>query len=231
MKAFIQWLVSLFQTNKETAPEIKAPKIEATPTANPFFMLNPGCHGIDISHHNEKVNFDQLDQDFIYMKATEGKSFVSPVYGDRMKIAKEKGIPCGAYHYYKPNIGPIAQAEHFYNTLVKFGMGDLPPVLDIEEMGGRDRATLVQDLKLFLDLIEKFTGRVPVIYTGYYFVKDQLRLPENFARYPLWLAWYTTADKVKTPAPWKNWTLWQYSETAQVKGVGKCDVNFYSGKF
>ena len=187
-------------------------------------VLKPGAHGIDISHHNGNVDFNLIEQDFIFMKATEGSSFVSPVHAKRMKQAIDLGFPCSSYHYYKPGIDPIVQAKHF----CKHSLGDLPPVLDIEDAYS-NREKLIADLQKFLDYVEEAHSQIPIIYTGYSYIKD-MKLPESFSRYPLWLAWYTTPDKVKAPAPWKEWTFWQYSETAQVKGVGKCDVNWYKAK-
>lgn len=208
-------------------PEYKEPIEEKNPeeSFDPLDILTDGDHGIDISHHNSKVDFDQLDeQKFIFMKATEGKSFVSPVYEKRMDTAESKGIACGAYHYYKPSVDPLVQAKHFCT----YSRGDLPPVLDIEDPYS-NREKLIADLKIFLEYVEEACGMTPIIYSGFYYLVD-LKLPESFSRYPLWLAWYTTKDRIRPPAPWKHITFWQYSETRTVKGVGKCDTNWYYKK-
>lgn len=231
MKKIIEWILSLFNSSKKSNssndPEIPDSST-VPPTVNPEVPTKEEIdnfppkyfHGIDISHHNAKVDFDKIKADFIFMKATEGKSFVSPVYKERMELAQKKGFSCGAYHYYKPGIDPIVQAKHFCNHVT----GELPAVLDIEDSYS-SRTKIIADLKKFLDYIENKTGKTPIIYTGYSYIKD-MNLPEHFSKYPLWLAWYTTADKVKAPAPWNDWTYWQYSENGNVEGVGKCDVNW-----
>ena len=213
------WLKNLFKKKVSVKNIPNYPKVPIKEEVKPISVKQ--LHGIDISHHNSKVDFSKVRADFIFMKATEGKSFVSPVYKTRMDIAMSKGFSCGAYHYYKPTIDPIEQARHFCKHI----KGDLSPVLDIEDPY-IDRIKLIRELGLFLDYVEKETGKIPIIYTGYSYIKD-MNLPNYFSRYPLWLAWYTTADRVKAPLPWKNWTYWQYSESAMVEGIGKCDVNWY----
>lgn len=189
-------------------------------------LLVPGAHGIDISHHNKKVDLSVVskEQSFVFMKATEGISLVSLVYHERMKGALAANISCGAYHFYRPTKRPIPQAKHF----CKHVMGDLPPVLDIEKEYD-NRENLIDDLKLFLDVVEKHTGKLPIIYSYYDYLK-KLNLPSNFSRYPLWLAWYTNKETVRVPAPWEHITFWQYSDKGIVNGVqGSCDVNIFKG--
>lgn len=225
MKLF-KCIRNYFKKEKVVIPmEQPLPPINEIPTEEEtslFPYLKDKAHGIDISHHNSRVIFGEVKQDFIYMKATEGSSFVSSVHSSRMYQAIDKDIPCGSYHYYKPKVDPLVQAKHFCKNL----MGNMNPVLDLEDPYD-NREDLIKDIQIFLDYVEKHTGKIPVIYTGYSYIKT-LNLPASFARYPLWLAWYTTSDRVKAPLPWKNWTFWQYSESAIVDGVGKCDVNWYN---
>ena len=185
-------------------------------------LLPDRAHGVDLSHHNKGVSIKDLEQDFVFLKSTEGVSFVSPSFDSMAKNLDVAKIPWGSYHYYRPELDPIKQAKHFISKK----LGTLPCVLDIEQKYN-DRNTLVLDLRTFLEYVEKFTGKTPIIYSGYSYLVD-LDLPIEFAKYPLWLAWYTEEKKVKAPSPWKNWTFWQYSESATVKGIfGKCDANLF----
>ena len=234
MKRFFK---RLFGGKKSDKPKLPIPKPEIVPDKPKPELpsqtwqryLRSGDHGIDISHHNKNVNFDLIDQSFIFMKATEGSNFVSSAYHQRMDEAIRLQKNVGAYHYYRINTDPIIQAKHFCKHI----KGNLPPVLDIESInndGYNDRVHTLQLLK-FLEYVENYTGMIPIVYLGYYFCKDFIKPTPEFARYPLWLAWYTNYEsKIKVSAPWKHWTFWQYSETATVKGVGKCDVNYYLSK-
>ena len=82
-------------------PEPSAPTEPTTPGGRFGALANLfiGDHGIDISHHNSSVNLTKVKekQKFVIMKATEGGSFLSKVYKERIVEATKLGIPCGPY--------------------------------------------------------------------------------------------------------------------------------------
>lgn len=227
-------IASFFSSNK---PEpLPAPKpVEQTPTVpmpepkpnDKLFKFKKGMIGVDISHHNRDVDLPVLAKnvDFIYMKATEGATFVSSAYERRAEELKALDIPWGAYHYYRVNTSPSVQANHFLKY-VDVNSG-LPPVLDIEGINNNIKPHHRKDLLTFLRLVEAKTKIKPILYTGYYFAKDEFRPTEEFAKYDLWLPWYRNDFAgVKVPKPWDKITIWQYTETGTIKGVnGKVDVN------
>ncbi|NRA76839.1 MAG: glycoside hydrolase family 25 protein [Pseudoalteromonas sp.] len=215
---------------KPSEPVNQTPTVPA-PEPKPKFKMHEfkkGQIGVDISHHNRRVDLELLAKnvDFIYMKATEGESFVSSKYVERAKKLKEMGtVAWGAYHYYRTNKGPAVQAEHFIKYVdVESG---LPPVLDIEAINNNFKPHHRKDLQIFLNLVESKTKIRPIIYTGYYFAKDEFKPTEEFAKYKLWLPWYTSDfGRVKTPKPWDKITIWQYTEHGTIKGVdGNVDIN------
>lgn len=179
-------------------------------------MLN----GIDVYHGDGSVNDITLKAiDFIFIKATEGYQYVDPFYHMTMASARKLSVPCGAYHFYKSGVSPLEQARSFMQTVGTIQSGDLPPVLDWEDVD----ATNVDDVLDFLNSVEAQSGMVPIIYTGLSFITD-LKLSEKFNRYPLWLAHYS--QNTITPPPWKQWTFWQHSEA----GSGnQYDKNFFNG--
>lgn len=202
--------------------------IPVQPGPSSLEELKVGDIGVDISHHNAKVNLKELVDHvyFIYMKATEGASFLSPTYVTRAKKLNELGALWGAYHYYRIQTDPILQAKHF----VKYSAGwKLPPVLDIEAISndGYTAPKDTQDLLRFLRYVEEHTGFTPVVYTSFYYARDVIKPNESFSKYPLWLAWYTEDfSRVKVPSPWQSIKLWQKTEHGRIKGVkGDVDVN------
>jgi len=227
---FIKWLVAIFKIEEKAPPivihqeepELPIPLPASTTEDNFVYIKKDKAHGIDLSHHNKGVSIKDLEQDFVFIKVTEGVSFVSPSFESMARSLNISKIPWGSYHYYRPELDPIRQAKHFTEK----ALGNLPCVLDIEQEYG-DRKALVSDLRIFLEYVENFTGKTPIIYSGYSYLVD-LSLPVDFEKYPLWLAWYTEEEKVSAPSPWKDWTFWQYSENAKIKGVfGKCDANLF----
>lgn len=195
-----------------------APKIEVSrfdSNTKDFFMLENNVFGFDF-YHNENVPHAFLERSkqssFVYLKCTEGVKFFDPTFKGRKEILDRNKVPCGGYHYYRSKYDPVEQAEFFCKMLGAIGAYDLPPVLDIEQVDNTSIEQLIIDLKKFLEKVEELTDKIPVFYSYYSFIK-MLNLDSSFSRYPLWLAKYTHDFKdVVAPAPWKNWTIIQYTE-------------------
>ena len=50
--------------------------------------------GIDVSHHNGKIKWEEVsDVEFVYVKATEGATYVDPMYQQNIKGARVLMIP------------------------------------------------------------------------------------------------------------------------------------------
>ena len=178
----------------------------------------------DVSHW-EKVDFGKYDKKILITKATEAESYIDPTFKDIKNKCKEKGITFGAYHFFRCNKDAVKQAEHFLKVSEET---DMPPILDIESLDGASTEKCKFKIKVWLDIVEKATGKTPIIYSGHSFLAE-LKLDQSFSRYPLWLARYT--DKTPSaPFPWKEWTIWQFSDKAEFKGIGQCDGNIYNKK-
>jgi len=215
------WLKNLFK-NKSNLSEIPTSSTPANFPANNSSIYD--FKFADVSHY-EKVDFDLYDCKILITKATEGTSNVDSTFKSIKAQAKLKGLRFGAYHFFRCNLSAIEQAKFFLNTVGNF---DLPPILDIEELNGASQEGCKQLIKSWLEYVEQKTGMIPVIYSGHSFLVE-LNLDQSFAKYPLWLARYTTIRPVP-PAPWKEWTAWQYSDKDIFKGIGACDSNIYNGK-
>jgi GH25 family lysozyme M1 (1,4-beta-N-acetylmuramidase) len=92
----------------------------------------------------------------------------------------------------------------------------------------------------FLSLVEKATGKIPMIYTGYYYWNSYGTKDAGWTHYPFWLAWYATEAYIHTktggtgaPLPWTNWSFWQYTDRADGEMFGcesaSVDMNFFNG--
>ncbi|WP_243732582.1 glycoside hydrolase family 25 protein [Pedobacter metabolipauper] len=183
---------------------------------------NYSIHGIDVSYYQGKIDWkkvkamkeDDVKINFAFIKATEGMFNVDPYFQRNWREAPKAGIICGAYHYFRPKKSGAWQAKFFLQT-VKFEAGDLPPVVDVEELNGVPASKMRIELRDFVRHIEKKTGVKPIIYTGLSFYKDYLQ--GHFEDYPLWIAHYYQS-KLKISKATK-WHFWQHSDKAKISGI------------
>lgn len=92
--------------------------------------------GIDVSRWQGTMNWAKAKSEgvwYAFIKATEHTAWIDPKFNQNWHGAKQAGLLVGAYHFFRGNIDPVAQANHFVNTvLANGGNADLPFVLDVE---------------------------------------------------------------------------------------------------
>lgn len=189
----------------------------------------PVVRGIDIYHGDLIADVTKLKPagiEYAFLKAfeyTEDSRFQS-----RWKSMKAHAILRGAYDFFHPSRDPVEQAIKFLNIVGPLDAADLPCALDWESTDNVPAATDRERALLWLEKVEKISGKTPIVYTGPYFA-DALRLDARFSRYPLWIAHYGTECPL-VPNPWDDWTFWQTSETGFVPGIqGHCDKDVFNG--
>jgi len=201
-------------------------------TGSNSVSLPSGSQGIDVSGWQGNVNWQSVKNDgysFAFVKATEGTGFTDQQFAQNWQGTKNAGVVRGAYHYFHPDLDPVAQANHFINTIGTLAPNDLPPVLDLEHADNLSATTVLSKAQQWLDVVENTTGRKPIVYTYPSFWKDNLGNTQQFSDYPLWIANYTSASGPIVPGGWKNWTFWQYSDSGRVNGIsGNVDLNKFS---
>ena len=193
-------------------------------------------HGIDISHHQGKIDWQELKDKgvidkfpirFVMIKATEGASQVDENFRENFYQAREHGFTSGAYHFYSVHSSAADQAR-FFISKVKLENGDLPPVLDVEHKPKKQsdeefKASVLE----WLQIVERHYGVKPIIYTYYKFKTRYLNDP-IFDDYPYWIAHYYV-DQVEYDGPWK---FWQHTDVGRLPGIkGDVDFNIYNGSF
>ncbi|UQD56174.1 glycoside hydrolase family 25 protein [Flavobacterium sp. K5-23] len=187
--------------------------------------------GIDVSEYQGEIQWSYVDTlenkyplHFVFIRATVGNDRLDKKFNENWLGAKRNKLIRGAYHYYRPNENSLEQAELFIQT-VKLSKGDLPPVLDIEQMPkNQSMVKLKVGLKRWLKRVEEHYKVRPIIYTGEKYYDDFLK--EEFSDYLFWIANYNFyREKIN-----EDWLFWQFSEKASVPGIkGNVDVNIYNG--
>lgn len=172
--------------------------------------------GLDVSHYDETIDFAKVKAagyEFCWAKCTEGTGNRDPRYLANRAKAEAAGMLFGAYHFFRPGLDPIKQAEWFLANahLMK---GDFQPMFDWEVHQGPGD---VAKAKQWLDHVERAIGKKPIIYGPPYMLND-FKLPPEFAQYALCVAHYGTTEPL-IPAPWKVWSFHQYTDKGDVPGI------------
>jgi lysozyme len=189
-------------------------------------------HGIDVSKYQNMVAWDEvqamkvkkIQMGFAFIKATEGIGNTDPQFKRNWKKSKEAGILRGAYHFFIASKDGRMQAENFIDK-VELETGDLPPVLDVEQLNGVSSTQLKKEIKKWLEIAENHYGIKPIIYTNVDFYNRHLG--SEFDEYPLWVAHYYQLEQ---PRISRGWIFWQHSDVGRVNGiVSKVDFNVFNG--
>jgi lysozyme len=217
----------------------------------PKHVVQGKTFGIDVSHYQGSIKWTSVagqGVSFAYVKASQGRRAFDGRFAENWKAVKsldssKHPIRRGAYHFMTAKDSPEEQANNFIATVGALSANDLPPCLDIEwdfrregkrfskdangrnidEWGGYDAAEIVRRAKVWLDLVEKATGKRPVIYTNATWWRERIGADVQLASYKLWISDYSSAslnqESPRVPKDFK-WALWQLTDTGMVKTAG-----------
>lgn len=202
---------------------------------------------IDISHHNigplkgGAIDFGAVAAAGIWgviCKASEGAGYGDPTYDARRAAIKAAGLLHGAYHF---NTGEAvkAQVDRFFDEAEPDESTCM--VLDFEKQNVVAKGDMsVQQLVVFLHLIEARLGRKAKIYSGNRLRETIAKLGAEDRAYvtshKLWYCQYNTVAN-KLPAGFPHYWIWQFTgdglgapphSIAGVKGAG-IDLNTFDG--
>ncbi len=194
--------------------------------------------GIDVSHHQDAIDWAQVaasGQRFAMAKATEGQTFVDPMYAANKIGAETYGMAFGAYHFARPDDTPddaVLEADHFVDT-AQLEPGNLIPALDIERTGGLTQDEMTTWILTWLGRVTERLGVRPMVYTSPngWLVRTGDTTAVAAAGYAvLWVAHWNVSEPRLPASDWggNGWTFWQYGNCGSVPGIAGCvDVDWY----
>jgi lysozyme len=194
-------------------------------------------HGVDVSHWQGRIAWPRVGRAgyrFAFLKATDGRRKNDWTYVVFRNGATAAHLRIGAYHMARPDGKTVAaartdaaaEADHFVAT-ARVGVGDLPPVLDLEHTGGLRSRMLIVWTAAWLDEVQRQLGIRAAIYTSVWFWRVAMADTSTFAArgHPLWIARWTRAAWPSVPASnWGSagWTFWQWTDCGRVPGIHGC---------
>ncbi|KAJ3484678.1 hypothetical protein NLI96_g5480 [Meripilus lineatus] len=193
--------------------------------------------GIDVSHYQSSVDFVKVKNNglsFVYIKATEGTTYIDPKFNTHYPAATKAGLIRGGYHFARPGSSSgAAQAKFFLahgGGWSKDGI-TLPGALDLEappsggQCYGLSASAMVSWIKDFSNTYHSSTGVYPVLYTTTSWWKSCTGNSASFgSTNPLWIArWASSIGTL--PAGWSYTTFWQYADSGPNPG----DQDLFNG--
>jgi lysozyme len=180
-------------------------------------MSNPVV--VDLSHWNPTPDWAKLRDGGtvgVIHKATEGSGNVDATWFERAKNAMVAGLSVATYHFLRP--GDMGKQMGFY-----LGEQDrLMPLGSRVCLDHEDAGVSLADLETAVKAIRSARPDLQItVYSGH-LLKDQLGAGYNEVlakNTSLWLAQYTTGTPSWPARTWPVWTLWQYTDKAQVEGI------------
>lgn len=202
-----------------------------------FTVSLPATRGanavVNLSHYDEmSPDFGRMSKEGILAaihEATYPKFAQDDKYGVRQSAAARAGLMWGAYHF-ADGTDPARQADHFVEVVESRWRQSAakPPgvllVLDFEKNDHYPGGTMSPDqAAIFVERVKQRTGRYPGVYASENRIKYVLNhsavdssVHRAMSKCWLWVANYH--HKPQWTAPWRGWTLWQYT------GDGICDL-------
>ena len=200
-----------------------------------------GALGVDVSYYNEDVDFLKVREqgiDFVIVRLGGRGWSTGSIYRDTrtaqyLHNAHEAGLRVGAYFY--STAGSESEAAEEARAALRTLEGqtlELPVFIDVEESGEypdgrsdeltRDERTRV--IEAFCRVIEA-GGYEAGIYSGHYFYNTAMHV-DAFDDRMIWIANYTASGQNLTPRFERGYTIWQFTDSGQVKGItGYSDLN------
>ena len=189
-------------------------------------------HGIDVSHHQGLITWSRLPRQgvrFAYLKASEGGDLRDPMFRAAARQARAAGLAIGAYHYFTLCRPGAVQAANFLDALEGSAV-DLPPAIDLEHegncRGGVAPQPFERELGVFIAMVERRTGRAPILYTTRDFHRGYLA-GSGLRDRPIWMRDLLGGlDSVRGA----HIVLVQYASNGRLDGIdGRVDLDAFIG--
>ncbi|PNV32620.1 muramidase [Streptomyces sp. DH-12] len=166
--------------------------------------------GIDVSAY-QSSSYDTDGLSFVFIKATEGRSYTNPRLSAQTERAREAGLVVGFYHFLWPG-NLTAQAEYFVRKAPE-RQGDVLAV-DWETTGEGTHASNAEKDRFIRKVKELRPDNRVILYCNRNFWLNVDTT--SHAGDGLWIADYVTAGKPRIQAEWR---FHQYTDDPLDKNV------------
>ncbi|MGM1475519.1 glycoside hydrolase family 25 protein, partial [Bacillus cereus group sp. BceL301] len=170
---------------------------------------------VDISKWNGNINWPVAKQylDFVIARVQDGSNYVDPLYKGYVQAMKQHGIPFGNYafcRFVSENDARI-EARDFWNR------GDKSATVWVADVEVKTMDDMRAGTQAFIDELRRLGAKKVGLYVGHH-----MYAPFGMANVKADFVWIPRYGGNKPAYPCD---IWQYTETGNVPGIGKCDLN------
>ncbi|MGG1339669.1 GH25 family lysozyme [Bacillus toyonensis] len=174
---------------------------------------------VDISKWNGNINWDvaapQLD--FVIARVQDGSNYVDPLYKGYVQEMKARNIPFGNYAFCRfVSINDAKkEAQDFWNR------GDKSATVWVADVEVKTMDDMRAGAQAFIDELRRLGAQKVGLYVGHH-----MYAPFGMANVKSDFVWIPRYGGNKPAYPCD---IWQYTETGNIPGIGKCDINSLIG--
>lgn len=202
---------------------------------NRLFAARYSVRGVDVSSYQGVIDWKTLSAQnisFVFIKATEGSTFVDDNFPYNYSEARKTGLRVGAYHFFSYDSEGSTQADNFIETVEKYE-GMLPPVIDLEFYGDKrenppSQADVRKELDIFIEKITEYYEMNPIIYATE--KSYSLYLGGAYEDCDIWIRSVYIPPALSDG---RDWTFWQVTDKGLLEGYqGEekyIDINVFRG--
>jgi len=161
-------------------------------------------HGIDVANY-QSSNYNTDGQSFVFVKATEGTSYVNEKYRDQLAHGRAKGLAIGHYHF--EHHGNVSDQANYFRLHADVRPGEII-ALDWEQRGlnTADKDAWLRTIK------SKYPNNKVILYTYTSMWKGVDS--SSFVQDGLWIA--DPNHAAGHPAVTHDWVFHQYSSAGGI---------------
>ncbi|MGG5791072.1 glycoside hydrolase family 25 protein [Bacillus nitratireducens] len=174
---------------------------------------------VDISHHNGNIDWDvaasQLD--LVIARVQDGSRVTDRMYQKYVQSMKQRNVPFGNYAFcrFVSENDARVEARDFWNR------GDKDALFWVADVEVKTMDNMLAGTLAFIDELRKLGAKKVGLYVGHHTYKE-FQADKVNADF-VWIPRYG-GNKPAYPCD-----IWQYTETGNVPGIGKCDINSLIG--
>ncbi|PEM55336.1 GH25 family lysozyme [Bacillus wiedmannii] len=174
---------------------------------------------VDISKWNGNINWPVAKQylDFVIARVQDGSNYVDPLYKGYVQAMKQHNIPFGNYAFcrFVSIVDAKKEAQDFWSR------GDKSATVWVADVEVKTMNDMRAGTQAFIDELYRLGAKKVGLYVGHHMYASfgMANVKSDF----VWIPRYG-GNKPAYPCD-----IWQYTETGNVPGIGKCDLNSLIG--